>query len=47
MATTDYQTSVPYREVTDRHGRVYRIGESDVDLMGRARKWMVVLPGWA
>ena len=44
MATTDYPMSVSHREVTDRHGRVYRIGESDVDIMGRARKWMVVLP---
>jgi MFS family permease len=44
MKTTDYSASVPYREVTDRNGRVYRIGESDVDIMGRARKWMVILP---
>src|SRR3954451_20217987 len=44
MATTDYSTSVPFREVTDRNGRVYRIGESDVEIMGRGRRWMVVLP---
>lgn len=43
MATT-YHPSVPRREVTDRNGRVYRIGESDVDLMGRTRTWMAVLP---
>ncbi|MEV8598535.1 MFS transporter [Streptomyces griseoviridis] len=46
MRTTEGQVAVPYREVTGRHGRVYRIGESDVDLMGRARVWMAVLP-WA
>lgn len=44
MATTDISTPVPYREVTDANGRVYRIGESDVDIMGRKRKWMVILP---
>jgi MFS family permease len=43
MATT-YHPSVPRREVTDRNGRVYRIGESDVDLMSRTRTWMAVLP---
>ncbi|MGW2711455.1 OFA family MFS transporter [Streptomyces sp. NPDC001356] len=44
MRTTDYSTSVPYREVTDRNGRVYRVGESDIDIMGRGRTWMAVLP---
>ncbi|MEU6572514.1 OFA family MFS transporter [Streptomyces sp. NPDC046805] len=44
MTTTDYAIPVPFREVTDRNGRVYRIGESDVDIMGRTRAWMVVLP---
>ncbi|MFR0356093.1 MFS transporter [Streptomyces sediminimaris] len=43
MTTTHYP-SVPCREVTDRKGRVYRIGESDVDLMGRTRTSMVILP---
>ncbi|MGY6021497.1 OFA family MFS transporter [Streptomyces spinosirectus] len=43
MTTTHYP-SVPCREVTDRKGRVYRVGESDVDLMGRTRTSMVVLP---
>ncbi|MCC5476380.1 MFS transporter [Streptomyces barringtoniae] len=28
----------------DRRGRVYRVGESDVELLGRGRIWMVVLP---
>ncbi|MEU9478887.1 OFA family MFS transporter [Streptomyces sp. NPDC048191] len=44
MKSTDLSIPVPFREVTDRNGRVYRIGETDVDLMGRTRMWMVVLP---
>ncbi|MFJ9538477.1 OFA family MFS transporter [Streptomyces sp. NPDC101225] len=44
--TTTHHPSVPCREVTDRKGRVYRVGESDVDLMGRTRASMVVL-SWA
>ncbi|MEV0219781.1 OFA family MFS transporter [Streptomyces sp. NPDC050704] len=44
MATTDISTSVPYREVTDANGRIYRLGETDIDIMGRKRKWMVILP---
>ncbi|UQA91037.1 OFA family MFS transporter [Streptomyces halobius] len=44
MATTDIPTSVPYRELTDSNGRMYRVGETDVDIMGRKRKWMVILP---
>ncbi|WP_372344807.1 OFA family MFS transporter [Streptomyces sp. KL116D] len=44
MTTTDLPSSVPYRELTDRNGRVYRVGESDIDIMGRKRKWMVILP---
>ncbi|MEV7981880.1 OFA family MFS transporter [Streptomyces sp. NPDC086519] len=44
MSSIDLPASVPFREVTDRNGRRYRIGETDVDLMGRKRKWMVVLP---
>ncbi|MGW4564674.1 MFS transporter [Streptomyces sp. NPDC004561] len=43
MTTTDCTTSVPCREVTDRHGRGYRVGERDVDLLGRSRIRMVVL----
>ncbi|KPI27901.1 OFA family MFS transporter [Streptomyces sp. NPDC048253] len=44
MTTTDYSPSLPYREVTDRNGRVYRIGESDRDIMGRPRWTMVLFP---
>ncbi len=33
-----------YREVTDANNRVYRIGESDRELLGRSRAWMVWLP---
>ncbi|MFJ9814820.1 MFS transporter [Streptomyces sp. NPDC101151] len=44
METTDPPASLLCREVRDRKGRVYRVGESDVDIMGRSRIWMVVLP---
>ncbi|MDI9830172.1 OFA family MFS transporter [Streptomyces sp. KAU_LT] len=44
MTTTDVTRVATYREVTDRNGRVYRVGETDVDIMGRKRKWMVILP---
>ncbi|MGW0697270.1 MFS transporter, partial [Streptomyces sp. NPDC002738] len=43
MTTTDISTSVPYREVTDRNGRVYRLGETDRDIMRRPRWTMVLL----
>ncbi|RCG24987.1 MFS transporter [Sphaerisporangium album] len=33
-----------YREITDSNGRVYRIGESPRDIMGRPRWLMVLLP---
>jgi MFS family permease len=33
-----------YREVIDGNGRVYRIGETDRDILGRSRAWMVWLP---
>ncbi|GIJ45428.1 MFS transporter [Virgisporangium aliadipatigenens] len=36
-----------FREVTDHNGRVYRIGETDRQLMGRSRVWMVILPWFA
>lgn len=36
--------SPSYREVVDKNGRVYRIGETDRDLLGRSRAWMVWLP---
>ncbi|MFF8726451.1 MFS transporter [Streptomyces sp. NPDC015171] len=44
METTDPPASLLCREVRDRTGRVYRVGESDADLLGRGRIWMVVLP---
>ncbi|MFD9406421.1 OFA family MFS transporter [Streptomyces sp. NPDC059989] len=37
--------TVPYREVTDPGGRVYRIGETDRDIMRRPR-WTMVLWPW-
>ena len=33
-----------YREVVDDNGRVYRIGETDRDILGRSRAWMVWMP---
>ncbi|AKS31790.1 OFA family MFS transporter [Mycolicibacterium goodii] len=33
-----------YREITDANNRVYRVGESDRDILGRSRAWMVWLP---
>ncbi|MBO1331003.1 OFA family MFS transporter [Streptomyces sp. VRA16 Mangrove soil] len=33
-----------YREITDARGRVYRVGESDRDILGHSRKLMVYLP---
>ncbi|WP_329184765.1 OFA family MFS transporter [Actinacidiphila glaucinigra] len=42
--TSTSQRPVTYREVTDHNGRVYRVGETDLDIMGRKRKWMVILP---
>ncbi|GGO36623.1 OFA family MFS transporter [Streptomyces lasiicapitis] len=33
-----------HREITDERGRVYRVGESDRDILGRPRWTMVVLP---
>ncbi|MET7442990.1 OFA family MFS transporter, partial [Streptomyces sp. NPDC005568] len=33
-----------YREVTDPRGRVYRVGETDRDILGHSRKLMVYLP---
>ncbi|MEC3980468.1 OFA family MFS transporter [Amycolatopsis sp. H20-H5] len=38
-------TAVPsYQEITDQNGRVYRVGESPHDILGRSRSWMVWLP---
>src|SRR3954466_4167937 len=39
-------TLATYREVTDANNRVYRVGETDQELLGRSRAWMVWLP-WA
>jgi MFS family permease len=33
-----------FQEITDSNGRVYRVGESPQDIMGRSRTWMVFLP---
>jgi MFS family permease len=33
-----------FREVVDHNGRVYRVGETDRDILGRSRLWMVILP---
>ena len=37
-------TPASYREVIDANGRIYRVGESDRDLLGRSRASMVWLP---
>jgi MFS family permease len=37
-------TLASYREIIDGNGRVYRVGESDRQLLGRSRSWMVWLP---
>jgi MFS family permease len=42
MPETGYD--VRAHEVRDLYGRRYRIGESDVDLIGRSRRWMIGLP---
>ncbi|GLY96663.1 MFS transporter [Actinoplanes sp. NBRC 103695] len=39
-------TVTGYREIIDGNGRLYRLGETDRQLMGRSRRWMVFLP-WA
>ncbi|MBO8191046.1 OFA family MFS transporter [Streptomyces oryzae] len=44
MARSDAPLTAGYREVTDRNGRVYRIGETDRELLGHSRKIMVYLP---
>ena len=40
-------TFASYREVIDANGRVYRVGETDRELLGRSRAWMVWLPWMA
>ncbi|ROQ59912.1 sugar phosphate permease [Streptomyces sp. 840.1] len=37
-------SAVAYREVTDGKGRVYRVGETDLSILGHSRKFMVYLP---
>ncbi len=37
-------TVASYREITDANNRVYRVGETDRQLLGRSRAWMVWLP---
>ncbi|MEB8343897.1 OFA family MFS transporter [Streptomyces endophyticus] len=37
-------TGSRYREITDEHGRIYRVGETDQDILGHSRKFMVYLP---
>ncbi len=37
-------TDRPYREVVDSRGRVYRVGETDRDILGHSRRLMVYLP---
>jgi MFS family permease len=37
----DSRNAVPVREVRDVYGRRYRVGETDFDLMGRSRTWML------
>src|SRR5882724_12727133 len=36
--------SVSYREISDDNGRIYRVGESAEQIMGRSRTWMMWLP---
>jgi MFS family permease len=38
------QTVARYQEIQDANGRVYRVGETDRDLLGRSRAFMVWLP---
>src|SRR5882757_1424917 len=40
-------TFASHREITDANGRVYRVGETDRQLLGRSRAWMVWLPWMA
>jgi MFS family permease len=43
-ATNTTLAEAPYREVADQNGRVYRLGETDRQILGRSRRWMVFLP---
>ena len=42
--TTTAKPPANFTEVTDKRGRVYRVGESDRDILGHSRALMVVLP---
>lgn len=42
--TTTSSSGTSYREVTNNKGRVFRIGETDRDLLGHHRRIMVILP---
>jgi MFS family permease len=44
MTTTSNPTTVSYKEITDTKGRVYRVGETDKDILGHPRRLMVILP---
>jgi MFS family permease len=44
MTTTSNPTTVSYEEIKDSKGRVYRVGETDKDLLGHPRRLMVILP---
>ncbi|GHJ41478.1 OFA family MFS transporter [Streptomyces sp. TS71-3] len=46
MSTTEQPDAagIAYREVTDSMGRMYRVGESDREILGYSRKLMVYLP---
>ncbi|MDT0320556.1 OFA family MFS transporter [Streptomyces millisiae] len=44
MTTANAPATARFREVTDANGRVYRVGETDRDIMGRPRWTMVLLP---
>ena len=47
MTTTSSSSgSSSYEEVTNSKGRVFRVGESDKDILGHDRRIMVILP-WA
>jgi MFS family permease len=42
--TRRYAATAAYREVTDSKGRIYRVGESDREILGHSRRLMVWLP---
>ncbi|MEV6899483.1 OFA family MFS transporter [Amycolatopsis sp. NPDC051372] len=44
---SEHRTTTAVREVKDVYGRRYRVGESDLDLLGRSRSWMLWLSGAA